>query len=89
MRHIERQNDLWTKNANNKFVSKIWEYWTNVHLRIVRLESGGLQLPVIKKTSLRKYFQLSKMLFLNIRFYPNTDCSIITHLHYPELKSRA
>ena len=54
MRHIERQNDFWTKNANNIFLSKIWKCWTDVHLRIVKLESGGQQLPVLKKKLLRK-----------------------------------
>ena len=40
MRHIERQNDFWSKIANNRLLSKIWEYWTDEHLRIVKLESG-------------------------------------------------
>ena len=49
MRDIERQHDFWTENAKNRFFSsKIWEYWTDVHLRIVKLESGGQQLPVFK-----------------------------------------
>ena len=42
MHHIERLNDIWAKNAN-----KIWEYWKNVHYRIVKLGSGGQLLPVI------------------------------------------
>ena len=48
MRHIECQNDFCTKNANNRFLSKIREYWIDVRLRIVKLESGQ-QLPVTKK----------------------------------------
>ena len=27
---------LWTKNANNRFLSKIWEYWIDMRLRITR-----------------------------------------------------
>ena len=45
------QND--PKKANNKFfLSKICEYWTDVHLCIVKLESGGEQLSIIKKMPL-------------------------------------
>ena len=58
MRHIERQNDFCTKNANNRFLSKIREYWIDVRLRIVKLESGGQQLPVTKKNLSRNIFNL-------------------------------
>ena len=58
MRHIEHQNDLCTKNANNRFLSKIREYWIDVRLRIVKLESGGQQLPVTKKNLSRNIFNL-------------------------------
>ena len=58
MRHIERQNDFCTKNANNRFLSKIREYWIDVCLRIVKLESGGQQLPVTKKNLSRNIFNL-------------------------------
>ena len=58
MRHIERQNDFCTKNANNRFLSKIREYWIDVRLRIVKLESGGQQLPVTKKNFSRNIFNL-------------------------------
>ena len=90
MHHIERQNDFRTKNANNSFLSKIWECWTDVDLRIVKLESGGQQLPVIKK-NLRKYcFTLEKSSFSlkvlkKICFTQITEYSIVTHLYYPEL----
>ena len=57
MYHIERQNDFCTKNANNRFLSKIREYWIDVRLRIVTSELGGQQLPVTKKKSIPKYFQ--------------------------------
>ena len=75
MRHIEHQNDLCTKNANNRFLSKIREYWIDVRLRIVKLESGGQQLPVTKKNLSRNIFNLSKSSFLlkvlKTCFYPN------------------
>ena len=58
MRHIERQNDFCTKNANNRFLSKIRECWIDVRLRIVKLESGGQQLPVTKKNLSRNIFNL-------------------------------
>ena len=94
MRHIERQNDLCTKNANNRFLSKIREYWIDVRLRIVKLESGGQQLPVTKKNLSRNVFILVKSSFLfkvlkTYVFTQITKCSIVTHLHHPELKSRA
>ena len=47
MRDIERQNDFLNQKCQQYFfLSKLWEYWTDVHLRIVKLESGGQQLPV-------------------------------------------
>ena len=49
MRHIERQNDFWTKKWQQLDFYPIWEYWIDVPLRIVKLESGGQQLPVTKK----------------------------------------
>ena len=58
MRHIERQNDFCTKNANNRFLSKIREYCKDVRLRIVKLESGGQQQPVTKKNLSRNIFNL-------------------------------
>ena len=63
MRHMERQNDFCTKNANNRFLSKIWEYWTDVRLGIVKLESGGQRLPVTKKNLSRNVFNLENPLF--------------------------
>ena len=63
MRHIERQNDFCTTNANNRFLSKIREYWTDVHLRIVKLESGGQQLPVTKKNLSQNILTLKNPLF--------------------------
>ena len=63
MRHIEHKNDFWTKIANNRFLSKIWEYWTDVQLCIVKLESGGQQLPVIKKISPEIALTLKNTLF--------------------------
>ena len=94
MRHIEHQNDFCTKNANNRFLSKIREYWIDVRLRIVKLESGGQQLPVTKKILSRNIFNLEKSSFLlkelkTYVFTQITKCSIVTHLHHPELKSRA
>ena len=76
MCHIERQNDFCTKNANNRFLSKIREYWIDVCLCIVKLESGGQQLLVTKKNLSRNIFNLEKSTFLlkvlkNICFYPN------------------
>ena len=53
MPHTERQNVFWTKNANNIFFIQNLKYngytMIDVHLCIVKLESGGQQLPVIKK----------------------------------------
>ena len=34
MHHIERQNDFWTKNTNNRCLSKIREYWMYTELHI-------------------------------------------------------
>ena len=42
------------------FLSKIREYWIDVHLRIVKLESGGQQLPVTKKNLSWNIFNLEK-----------------------------
>ena len=76
------------------FLSKIREYWIDVHLRIVKLESGGQQLPVTKKNLSQNIFNLEKSSFLlkvlkTYVFTQITKCSIVTHLHHPELKSRA
>ena len=61
MRHIQRKNDFWTKNANNRCLSKSKNiYWTDVHLCIVKLESGGQQLPVTKKNRSGNSFNLEK-----------------------------
>ena len=59
-----------------RFLSKICEYWTDVHLRIVKLKSGGQQLPILKKNLSRNSFNLEKSPFLlklpkNIRFNLN------------------
>ena len=94
MCHIKRQNDFCTKNANNGFSSKIREYWVDVCLCIVKLESGGQQLPVTKKNLPRNIFNLEKSSFLlkvlkTYVFAQITECSIVTHLHHSELKSRA
>ena len=64
IRHIERQNDFWTKNDNNGFLSKIWEYWTDVHLHIVNFESGGQQLySSSEEKSVRNCVNLENPLF--------------------------
>ena len=96
MRHMERQNDFCTKYANNKFSSKIREYRMDVRLRIVKLESAGQQLPVTTKKKIfpEIFFNLEKSSFLlkllkTYAFTQITECSIVTHLHHPELKSRA
>ena len=79
------------KNANNIFLSKIWKKkWTDVHVCIVKLESGGQQLPIIKKNCSGNRFNLEKSSFLlNVLktyiFTQITERSIVTHLHYPEL----
>ena len=55
MRHIERQNDFWTKNANNRFFIKnlkILDRMTDVHLSTVKLESGVQQFTSYKEKSL-------------------------------------
>ena len=65
MRHIERQNDFCTKNANNRFLSKIREYWIDVRLHIIKLESKDQQLPVTKKNLPRNIFNLEKSSFFN------------------------
>ena len=72
----EHQIDCGTKNANNRFLSKIWEYWTDEHLCIVKLESGGQQLPFVEKNLSGNSFNLKKSTFFikstkNICFYPN------------------
>ena len=94
MRHIERQNDFCTKNANSRLLSKIREFWIDVRLRIVKLELGGQQLPVTKKNPSRNIFNLEKSSFLlkvlkTDVFTQITEFSIVTHLHHSELKSRA
>ena len=94
IRHIERQNDFWTKNANNIFLSEIWKYWIDVHLRIVKLESGTSyqgQLPVMKKNCAGNRLNLEKSSFVLIVlktyvFTQITECSIVTHLYYQELE---
>ena len=58
MRHIERQNDFCTKMPTIGFYPKSREYWIDVRLRIVKLESGGQQLPVAKKNLSRNIFNL-------------------------------
>ena len=42
------------------FLSKIREYWIDVRLRIVKLESGGQQLPIAKK-------KISPEIFLTLK----------------------
>ena len=74
LRHKERQNDFWTKNDNNRFLSKIWEYWTDMHLQIVKLRSGGQQLPgSYKKNLFANSFNLEKSSFClsKVCFCPN------------------
>ena len=44
-------------------LSKIWEYRTNVHLRIEELESRGQQLPVIKKNLFESILNIETSLF--------------------------
>ena len=63
MRHIERQNDFCTKHANNRFLSKIREYWIYVRLRIIKLESGGQQLQLQRKISPEIFVTLKNPLF--------------------------
>ena len=71
------QNDFWSKNANIRFLFNIREYWTiNVQLRIVKLESGGRQQPVIRKKRSKNSFDHNKMFFFtnstkNVCFYQN------------------
>ena len=91
---IERQNDVWTKNANNIFVSKIWECWTDVHLHIVswnqEVNSYQLQRKITRELdlTLKKSSFLLKVLKTYV-FTQIAECSVVTHLHYPELKSSA
>ena len=74
MHHIERQNEFWTKNANNRFLSKISKYSTDVHLCIVKLESGGQQLPVIEKISPEIFLTLKNPLsYLVLKTYVFTQ----------------
>ena len=63
MCHIEHQNEFYTKNAKNRFLSKIREYWMDVRLRIAKLESGGQQLPFTKENLSRNIFNLEKSPF--------------------------
>ena len=65
-----------------------------MRLPIVKLESGGEQLPVIKKNHSGNRFNLEKFSFLlkileTYVFTQITECSIVSHLYHPELKSRA
>ena len=92
--HIKYQNDFWPKKCQQYFLSQIWEFWTDVPLHIVKLESGGQQIPVIKENHSGNRFNLAKLSFLlkvlkTYAFTQITECSIVTHLHHPELKSRA
>ena len=64
-----------------------------MYLHIGKLESGGQQLPVMKKNHPGNRFNLEKSSFLlkllkTYVFTQITECSIVTHLHHPELKSR-
>ena len=90
MRHIERQNDFWTKNANNSISSKIWEYWTDVYLRIVKLESAT---SYKEKISPKIVLTLKNPLFIKstktIRFYPNHRKLNSYTFALLDLKSRA
>ena len=72
LRYTKRQSDFWAKNANNRFLSKIWPYCTNVHLRFVELESGGQQLPIIKKHLSGNSFNLKKFSFFLIQSTKST-----------------
>ena len=61
-----------------------------MHLHIVKLESGGQQLPVIKKNRSGNRFNLENTLFLlkgikTYGFTQITECLIVTHLYYPKL----
>ena len=61
MHYIERQNYFWTKKANSTFLSSVWTYWADVHLHIVKLESGGYQLQDdMKKNLAANNFNLEK-----------------------------
>ena len=65
-----------------------------MYLHIGKLESGGQQLPVMKKNHPGNRFNLENPLFLlkvlkTYVFTQITECSIVTHFHHPELKSRA
>ena len=76
------------------FLSEIREYWIDVRLRIAKLESEGQQLPFTKENLSRNIFNLEKSPFVSkvLKTYVFTqikECSIVTHLHHSELKSRA
>ena len=75
MRHIERQNDepkMPTKGFSPKSENTGHNY---VHLNIVKMESRGQPLPVIKKRVSGSSFNLEKSSFvsevLKTCFYPN------------------
>ena len=81
------------KMATNGFLSKIREYWINVRLCIVKLKSGGQQLPIAKKNLSLNIFNLENPFLIKAQktyvYTQLTECSIVTRLHHPELKSRA
>ena len=55
---------LLTQKCQQYFLNQKSENnWTDVHLHIVKLESGGQQLPVIKKNHSGNRFNLGKSSF--------------------------
>ena len=60
------------------FLSKIWKYWTDVHFRIVKMEAGGQQLPVIKKYCSGNRFNLEKSFF----FIKSTKTYVFTQITF-------
>ena len=51
----------------NGILSKIWEYWTDVHLCVVKLESGDQLLQIIKKQTYKQTNKNSLEIVLTLK----------------------
>ena len=66
LQNVLQRMSKWLLNQNCQqklLLFKIWEHGTDVHLRIVKLESGDQQLPVIKKNLSANSFKIEKSFF--------------------------
>ena len=76
------------KTINNMFLSKFWAYWTDAHLRIVKLELGGQQLPVMKKNLSTNSLKPEKSSFFYkvLKTYVFTQVTGLVHFYHDFLR---